>query len=140
MAFVVFTVVTSLLFAAMVSRLLAMNFGLVRRLAAGGVAIALFNPVLNGMRSTILSADGATQLFLSLLGFCVCVLGAMIFLVLAEVLVPTGSLPQPTELVRGLRGRLARARRYSKISRIAFKHGLGPYLSGRRRADFELPR
>jgi len=138
-AFVGFVVATSLLFAAMVSRLLGMNFGLVRRLAAGAIAIALFDPVLNGMRSTIISAGAAAQLFLSLLGFCVCLLGAMIFLVLAEVLVPTGSLPQPMELVRGLRGRLARARRYSRITRIAFRHGLGPYLSGRRRADFDLP-
>ncbi|MFI9382642.1 ABC1 kinase family protein [Kutzneria sp. NPDC052558] len=136
---VVFTVVTSLLFAAMVSRLLGMSFGLVRRLAAGAIAIALLDPVLNGMRSTIADAGAAAQLFLSLLGLCVCVLGAMIFLVLAEVLVPTGSLPQPMELARGLRGRLARARRYSRITRIAVKHGLGPYLSGRRRADFELP-
>jgi ubiquinone biosynthesis protein len=63
----------------------------------------------------------------------------MIFLVLAEVLVPTGSLPHPVDLVRGLRGRLARARRYSRITRIAVRHGLGPYLSGRRKADFELP-
>ncbi|QUQ66346.1 ABC1 kinase family protein [Kutzneria sp. CA-103260] len=138
-AFVVFTVATSLLFAAMMSRLLGMGFGLVRRLIAGVIAIALFDPVLNGMGSTITNADVATKLFLGLLGFCVCVLGAMIFLVLAEVLVPTGSLPYPVDLVRGLRGRLARARRYSKITRIAVRHGLGPYLSGRRRTDFELP-
>jgi ubiquinone biosynthesis protein len=59
--------------------------------------------------------------------------------VLAEVLVPTGSLPHPVDLVRGLRGRVARARRYSKITRIAVRHGLGPYLAGRRRADFDLP-
>src|SRR5262249_37721740 len=99
--FVVFTLVTSLLFAGMVSRLLAMNFGLVRRLAAGLIAVLLFNPVLNGMRATIMAANGVAQLFLTLLGICASLLGAMIFLVLAEVLVPTGSLPHPVDLVRG---------------------------------------
>jgi ubiquinone biosynthesis protein len=132
-----FTVVTGLLFAGLMSRLMGMNFGLVRRLLAGMVAIALFNPVLNGMRSTILGASGVSQLYLTLLGLAASVLGAMICLVLAEVLVPTGSLPRPMDVVRGLRGRLARARRYSRILRIAVRHGLGPYLSGRRRADFE---
>lgn len=132
-----FTVVTGLLFAGIMSRLMGMNFGLVRRLLSGVIAIALFDPVLNGMRGTILGASGVTQLYLTLLGIAASVLGAMICLVLAEVLVPTGSLPRPVDLVRGLRGRLARTRRYSRILRIAVRHGLGPYLSGRRRADFE---
>jgi ubiquinone biosynthesis protein len=138
-ALAAFTVVTGLLFAGLVSRLLAMNFGLVRRLAAGVIAVLLFDPVLNGMRPTILAASGIEQLFLTLLGIAAAVLGAMIFLVLAEVLVPTGSLPHPVDLLKGLRGRLARARRYSRITRIAVRHGLGPYLSGRRKADFDLP-
>ena len=138
-ALAAFTVMTGLLFAGLVSRLLAMNFGLVRRLAAGVIAVLLFDPVLNGMRTTILAASGIEQLFLTLLGIAAAVLGAMIFLVLAEVLVPTGSLPHPVDLVKGLRGRLARARRYSRITRIAVRHGLGPYLSGRRKSDFDLP-
>jgi ubiquinone biosynthesis protein len=134
-----FTVVTGLLFAGVMSRLLGMNFALWRRLAAGLIAVALFDPILNGMRTTILAAGGVAQLFLTLLGIAAAVLGAMICLVLAEVLVPTGSLPHPVDLVRGLRGRLARARRYSRITRIAVRHGLGPYLTGRRRDDLALP-
>ena len=59
---------------------------------------------------------------------------AMIFIVVAEVLVPSGTVPQPVELIRGARRALARSRRYSQISRIAVQHGLGPYLRGRRRA------
>ena len=41
------------------------------------------------------------------------------------------------EVVRGTQRALARSRRYSQISRIAVRHGLGPYLRGRRlrRAD-----
>ena len=57
---------------------------------------------------------------------------AMLFIVMAEVLVPSGTLPQPVEMVRGTRKALARSRRYAQISRIAVRHGLGPYLRGRR--------
>jgi ubiquinone biosynthesis protein len=61
----------------------------------------------------------------------------MIFLVAAEALVPTGTGPGPVEVVRGARRAIARSRRYSQISRVAVRHGLGPYLRGRRlgRAD-----
>ena len=56
---------------------------------------------------------------------------AMVFIVTAEVLVPSGTLPTPLELIRGARQAVARTRRYSQISRIAVRHGLGPYLRGR---------
>jgi ubiquinone biosynthesis protein len=56
---------------------------------------------------------------------------AMIFLVAAEALVPSGTVPQPLEVITGTRRALARSRRYSQISRIAVRHGLGPYLRGR---------
>jgi len=56
---------------------------------------------------------------------------AMVFIVMAEVLVPTGTVPQPLEVIRGVLQALARARRYSQLSRIAVRHGLGPYLHGR---------
>src|SRR5262245_36233275 len=58
---------------------------------------------------------------------------AMIFIVVAEALLPTGTGPGPVEVVRGTRQALARSRRYSQITRIAVRHGLGPYLRGRRR-------
>jgi ubiquinone biosynthesis protein len=56
---------------------------------------------------------------------------AMIFIVAAEALVPSGTVPQPVDVVLGARRALARSRRYSQISRIAVRHGLGPYLRGR---------
>jgi len=36
------------------------------------------------------------------------------------------------EVIQGTRRAIARSRRYSQISRIAVRHGLGPYLRGRR--------
>jgi ubiquinone biosynthesis protein len=60
---------------------------------------------------------------------------AMIVIVGAEVLVPTGTGPGPLEVIRGVRCAIARFRRYWQISRIAARHGLGPYLRGRRRGE-----
>ncbi|MET7300951.1 AarF/UbiB family protein [Embleya sp. NPDC005575] len=62
----------------------------------------------------------------------VALLATMTFIVVIEALVPSGSWPGTVEFVRGLRRRVARGRRYSQISRIAARHGLGPYLRGRR--------
>ena len=58
---------------------------------------------------------------------------AMIVIVAAEMLVPSGTGPGPLEVIRGVRSAIGRFRRYWQISRIAARHGLGPYLRGRRR-------
>src|SRR5215469_2769694 len=60
---------------------------------------------------------------------------AMVFIVAAEALVPSGMLPQPLEIIRGTRQAIARSRRYWQISRIAVRHGLAPYLRGQRNGD-----
>ncbi|MCZ0978198.1 hypothetical protein O1L60_00215 [Streptomyces diastatochromogenes] len=41
---------------------------------------------------------------------------------------------RPLGWAQSVRGRIGRARRYSAVVRIATRHGLGPYLRGRRRA------
>lgn len=58
----------------------------------------------------------------------------LIVLVLLELLVPTGTLPSPSRVLRGWKARRRRARRYTQVMRIAAKHGLSGYLGGRRRA------
>jgi ubiquinone biosynthesis protein len=50
-------------------------------------------------------------------------------------LFPLGSLPPPLVWGRGLRARLARARRYWQIVGVAMRHGLGPFLRDTRRRD-----
>jgi ubiquinone biosynthesis protein len=125
-------------FAVLARRLLGLRFGVVRLLLAGLVAFAVVGPIARAVSGSV-PADGdvATPVwFLILTGACALVV-AMVFLVVAEALVPSGSLPGPLEWRRVLRGRIARARRYSQISRIAVRHGLGPYLRGRRRAELE---
>ncbi|UVS80024.1 putative ubiquinone biosynthesis protein UbiB [Actinokineospora sp. UTMC 2448] len=59
-------------------------------------------------------------------------LATLIFLFIAEMAVPSGSGLGVIGRVRAIRRGLARARRYSRISRITVRHGLAPYVSGRR--------
>lgn len=58
---------------------------------------------------------------------------AMAVLLILEFVRPSGTGFGLIGLWRGLRGRFTRARRYSAISRLAFRHGLGRYLVGRGR-------
>jgi ubiquinone biosynthesis protein len=127
-------------FALRARRLLGLRFGLVRLLLAGLLGFAVAGPIAQSLAGAVPTTERAiTPLwFLILAGACALVV-AMVFLVVAEALVPSGSLPGPLEWRRELRGRIARARRYSQISRIAIRHGLGPYLRGRRRAELEAP-
>ena len=70
-----------------------------------------------------------------LLGVIIALLVGMVFLVVAEALVPSGSLPGPLYVLRGLRQQLGRARRYSQITRILVRRGLLPYARGGRRSE-----
>ena len=59
-------------------------------------------------------------------------LSAMGLLILGEIIAPAGARPRPVHWYRALRRWRQRTRRYSQLSRIAVRHGLGAYLSGRR--------
>ena len=114
-------------------RLLGRPVGVLRALIAGLLGFATAEVLGRSLRA---AQPGHAVAFLTVaLGVPLVV--AMIFIVVAEALVPTGTGPQPVEVIRGTRRAIARSRRYSQISRIAVRHGLGPYLRGRRqrRAD-----
>ncbi|WP_327085259.1 AarF/UbiB family protein [Nonomuraea sp. NBC_01738] len=125
-----------LILATAAQRLLGVRFGVGRTFLAALLAFSLAGPLTWPIIASFADikpgedpgVGGLWVLFL--VGMCV-VLIPMVILVLAEALVPPGSIPGPVELVRGLRGRLSRARRYSQITRILVRHGLGPYLRGR---------
>ncbi|MDF2707479.1 MAG: hypothetical protein K0R62_3131 [Nonomuraea muscovyensis] len=122
-----------LLLAGSARRLLGVRFGAIRTflaaLLAFTIAAPLLSPILQSFQADHDPGIGAAWAIL-LVTMCV-VLIPMVLLVLAEALVPPGSIPGPLELARSLRGRISRARRYSQITRIAIRHGLGPYLRGR---------
>ncbi|MFD5203522.1 ABC1 kinase family protein [Streptomyces sp. NPDC058375] len=58
---------------------------------------------------------------------------AMAFLAVTELVMPSGTLPGLVRLPRALRRRFARTRRYSRLSRIFVRHGLGRFFSGKSR-------
>ena len=109
-------------------RLLGLSVGVLRALIAGLLGFATAAVLGQALRA---AQPGHEIAFLSV-ALGVPLIVAMIFIVAAEALVPTGTGPGPVEVVRGTQRALARSRRYSQISRIAVRHGLGPYLRGRR--------
>ncbi|MBE1593090.1 ABC1 kinase family protein [Nonomuraea angiospora] len=132
----VFTLLMIIGLATAAQRLLDVRFGRLRTFLAALVAFALAQPMLEPILSSLGPVDrenppAAPAMGILLLIVMSVVLIPMVILVIAEALVPPGSVPGPLELVRSVRGRLSRARRYSQITRIAIKHGLGPYLRGR---------
>jgi ubiquinone biosynthesis protein len=129
-AFVV--LITSLVLVAIVAwvarRLVGLPVGALRALIAGllGYVAAL------GFGALLRAAQPGHPAAFVTVAIGVPLIAAMIFIVVAEVLVPSGTAPQPVGVVRGTRRALGRTRRYSQITRIAVQHGLGPYLRGRR--------
>jgi ubiquinone biosynthesis protein len=112
-------------------QLLGLPVGTMRALIAG--LLGFVAAYLLGRSLQAAQPGHAVAFFVTVLGVPLVV--AMIFLVAAEALVPTGTGPGPVEVVRGVRSAVARSRRYWQISRIAVRHGLGPYLRGRRRGE-----
>ena len=119
-------------------RLLGVRFGLIRLALGAALTLTVFSPIANALvgKLPFEGSNAAAVAFLALTAVC-SMLAGLVFLVLSEALVPTGSLPRARDLRRDLSGRIARTRRYLQILRIAIRHGLGPYLRGRRRPSRE---
>ena len=109
-------------------RLLGLPVGTLRAVIAGLLGFATAEILVRTLQPV---QSGHVAAFLTVV-LGVPLIVAMIFIVAAEALVPSGTVPQPVDVVLGARRALARSRRYSQISRIAVRHGLGPYLRGRR--------
>lgn len=132
-----FTMLPVLGFAFAARRLLGLPFSLPRTLLAGVIAFVLASPIITAVGGTTVTRtrDVFPGLWFVLLGVVIALTVGMIFLVVAEALLPSGSLPGAIHVIRGLRQRVRRARRYAQISRIVTRHGLAPYLRGSRRAE-----
>ena len=130
-AFAAVVLVTSMVLVAGLAwaarRLLGLPVGAPRALGAGllGFAVALL-----AGRALRAAQPGHTAAFITV-AVGVPLVVAMIFIVVAEALVPSGTIPGPVEVIRAAPRAFARWRRYAQISRIAVRHGLGPYLRGR---------
>lgn len=141
-ALVIGATLTLLLFAFVVRRLIGGRVPVPRTLAAGVVAVLVFSPIVTAMiggpgfpgKGSVLPA-----LWFVILGVVIALLAGMVFLVIAEALVPSGSVPGPVYLLRAARGRMGRAGRYWQISRILARRGLLPYARGGRRSELATP-
>lgn len=141
---IVIAIITALVFGLLAQRLLGIRLGIVRLFIAGGFALAVNGPLTvtflgDYAQREPTAAELAPALAWVLLAMATTILASMIFLVIIEALVPLGSLPPPLVWGRGLRARLARARRYWQIVGIGLRSGLGPYVRDTRRRTLEDP-
>ena len=136
-------VVTVLLFVFGVRRLLGVRLSPLRTLAAGIIAFALAPLVINAVGASVVQHHRVTTtlpaLWFAMLGVAIALLIGMLLLVVAEALVPSGTLPGPVYVIRGARRRLSRGRRYVQIAAILVRRGMLPYLRGARRAELASP-
>jgi ubiquinone biosynthesis protein len=134
--------IISPVFAFGVRRLIGVRLPVLRTVAAGIIAVLVFSPIVTAMvggpafprKGSVLPA-----LLFVILGVVISLLTGMVFLVIAEALVPSGSAPGPVYLLRGMRRRMGRAGRYWQISRILARRGLLPYQRGGRRSELATP-
>jgi ubiquinone biosynthesis protein len=119
-----------------VRRLLGLRLGLLRTLIAGAIALLVVSPIISELSGSTYAGQGVLPGFwFVILGVAIALLVGMAFLVVAEVFVPSGSLPGALFVARGLRKRLVRTRRYAQMGRILVRRGLLPYMRGGRRAE-----
>ena len=133
-----FTVLTVLFLAVAMRRLMGMTLSPLRTLVAALIAFFAASPIITAMAGATVSSKHPgilPGLWFVFLGVVIAVLVGMLFLVISETLVPSGSLPGPLHVMRGTRQLATRARRYWQISRILARHGLIPYLRGGRRSE-----
>ncbi|MEV4142679.1 AarF/UbiB family protein [Amycolatopsis sp. NPDC049691] len=105
-------------------RVLGVRIGAVRALCGAAFGWLVAGGIGQAFPVSLLHHGGAAiGLLIPLAGSAF--LATLIFLFVAELALPRGFRP------RSLRAKVRRARRYSQISRIAVKHGLGRYLTGR---------
>lgn len=116
-------IVTMLLIGALSRRLLGVRVGVIRILMAGLLGLAAEI----GFESQFVWGNAQYSPALIPVQFAIVFFTATTFLVLAELLVPQGSPSRPDQWGPSFRRTLQRARRYSELSRIAFRHKLIPF-------------
>jgi len=135
--YLVLTIVLIAVFAFTVRGLIGVRFSLARLLVAGVVVFSVGGAVDEAIRRGALVEETGTfpTLWFVFLGIAIALLIGMVFLVIAEALVPSNTLPGPIYMARAFRRWLKRAVRYGQIARIIFRRGLSAYLGGGRRAE-----
>ncbi|MGN6031878.1 MAG: ABC1 kinase family protein, partial [Thermomicrobiales bacterium] len=131
------TLITIAIFAQVVRRLLGVEFSFARLLMAGAISLFVGQPILLGLAGDDLNeqSDQVTVVLIFTLGVIIALVCGMVFLVIAEALVPSNTLPGPLYLWRELKRSLQRSTRFAQISAILVRRGLIAYVRGGRRAE-----
>ncbi|ALG09005.1 ABC1 kinase family protein [Kibdelosporangium phytohabitans] len=121
-------------------KVLGVRVGTIRAVIAAFAAWSVAGFI--GGRLPQMYAQGQEQAFLL---FIIPVFGGTLLVAVAilfvlEVMKPSGTGMWFVGGLRAIPGRISRARRYSRITRIAIKHGLGPALRGRLRTSDPVKR
>src|SRR5262249_56987381 len=119
-----------LAFSAALRRLIGMQLSPLRTVIAALIAFFSASPIITAMAGSAVSSKHPgilPGLWFVLLGVVIAMLVGMIFLVISEALVPSGSLPGPLYLLRGPGRRARPARRLGPLSRILARPGPLPY-------------
>lgn len=132
---VVLVVVVVAVIAAIVPRILGVRVGTIRAVLAGVVAVG----VELGFESQVVWRRGGDAAAFVPVQVGIALLVAVLFLVVAEVVLPNGSWPRPDVWWKAFRDSVSRAGRYSQISRIAVRHGLLPVRRPGRRQGGDVP-
>jgi ubiquinone biosynthesis protein len=120
-------------------KVLGVRVGTIRALFAAAVAWSAASLI--GQQIPVVAADRqqvALLFVIPIFGGTLLVAVAILFIL--EVIKPSGTGMWFVGGLRQIPGRIARARRYSRITRIALKHGLGPALRGRLRTNDTVKR
>ncbi|MFF5791003.1 ABC1 kinase family protein [Paeniglutamicibacter sp. NPDC012692] len=118
----VVAVIYIVVLAMFVRRLLGVTVGLGRIIIAG--LLGLGAEV--GFESRFVWKDAEAGISLLPVQIGIVLIVATMFLVVAELVVPTGTIVRPDKWIASLRARIARTRRYTEVTRIALSHGLLP--------------
>lgn len=117
------TVVFMLVLGALVRRVLGAHIGIGRIAIAGLLG---FGAEL-GFESRFVWQNEEYSLALLPLQIGIIFLVALAFLVVAELVVPAGTIPRPDQWMPSIRRRAERTRRYAEVTRIALRRGLLPF-------------
>ncbi|MGL3804626.1 ABC1 kinase family protein [Paeniglutamicibacter sp. R2-26] len=115
-------VVFIIVLAMFVRRLLGVAIGLGRIIVAGLLGLAAEV----GFESRYVWRNPDASIALVPVQIGIVLIVATLFLVVAELVVPSGSVLRPDKWVAAWKARLARTRRYTEVTRIALSHGLLP--------------
>ena len=107
--FVIGVVLTVLVYAFAVRRLLGLRLSPLRALLGGLVALVVASPIVTAIGSSLVKHNGSWSfvpaVWFVILGVAIALLIGMLVLVIAELLVPSGTMPGPRYVIRGLRKR-----------------------------------